>query len=149
MGARVSWDKEKGDLHIKGGDLQGVQVDASRTPDLVPTIAVLGAVAQGKTTVVNAEHVRHKETDRLHAMAVELSKMGADIRERPDGLEITGGRLHGAKVHGWHDHRIVMALTVAGFAAGGTRIDTAEAVDVSYPGFFEQMKGLGARVSVE
>lgn len=148
MGAKVSWDKEKGDLHIQGGDLVGTEVDASRTPDLVPTIAVLGALAEGKTTVFNAEHVRHKETDRLHAMAVELSKMGADIRERPDGLEITGGKLHGAKVHGWHDHRIVMALTVAGFVAGGTEIDTAEAVDVSYPGFFEQMKGLGARVMV-
>ena len=148
MGAKVSWDKEKGDLHIQGGDLVGTDVDASRTPDLVPTIAVLGALAEGKTTVFNAEHVRHKETDRLHAMAVELSKMGADIRERPDGLEITGGKLHGAKVHGWHDHRIVMALTVAGFVAGGTEIDTADAVDVSYPGFFEQMEGLGARAVV-
>jgi 3-phosphoshikimate 1-carboxyvinyltransferase len=148
MGTKVSWDREKGDLRIKGGDLQGVEVDAGRTPDLVPTIAVLGAVAKGKTTVVNAEHVRHKETDRLHAMAVELTKMGADIRERPDGLEITGGKLHGASVHGWHDHRIVMALTVAGFVAGGTRIDTAEAVDVSYPGFFQQMAGLGAKVKV-
>lgn len=149
MGASVSWDKEKGDLKIKGGDLVGVEVDASRTPDLVPTIAVLGAVASGKTTVVNAEHVRHKETDRLHAMAVELSKMGADIRERPDGLEITGGKLHGANVHGYHDHRIVMALTVAGFVAGGTKIDTAESVDVSYPGFFQEMKKLGAKVEVE
>jgi 3-phosphoshikimate 1-carboxyvinyltransferase len=148
MGARVFWDKEKGDLKIEGGDLQGVEVDASRTPDLVPTIAVLGAVASGKTTVVNAEHVRHKETDRLHAMAVELAKMGANIRERPDGLEIIGGKLHGASLHGYHDHRIVMALTVAGLVAGKTRIDTAEAVDVSYPGFFEQMKGAGARVSV-
>ena len=81
-------------------------------------------------------------------MAVELSKMGADIRERPDGLEIMGGILHGAKVHGWHDHRIVMALTVAGFVARGTKIDTAEAVDVSYPGFFEQMEGLGANLTV-
>jgi len=148
MGAKVSWDKEKGDLRIKGGDLQGVEVDASLTPDLVPTIAVLGAVAKGKTTVMNAEHVRHKETDRLHAMAVELSKMGADIRERPDGLEITGGRLHGAEVHGYHDHRIVMALSVAGLVAGGTRIDTAESVDVSYPGFFQEMGKLGARVTV-
>ena len=75
-------------VRVESGELQGVDVDASRTPDLVPTIAVLGAVASGKTTVVNAEHVRHKETDRLHAMAVELAKMGADIRERPDGLEI-------------------------------------------------------------
>jgi 3-phosphoshikimate 1-carboxyvinyltransferase len=115
----------------------------------VPTIAVLGAVANGKTTIVNAEHVRHKETDRLHAMAVEMAKMGADIRERPDGLEISGGRLYGAQVHGWHDHRIVMALTVAGLVAGGTRIDTAEAVDVSYPGFFREMAMLGARVEVK
>jgi len=148
MGTKVSWDREKGDLKIKGGELEGIEVDASLTPDLVPTIAVLGAVARGKTTVVNAEHVRHKETDRLHAMAVELSRMGADIRERPDGLEIVGGKLHGASVHGYHDHRIVMALTVAGFVAGGTQIDTAESVDVSYPGFFEQMAGAGAKVSV-
>jgi 3-phosphoshikimate 1-carboxyvinyltransferase len=148
MGAKVTWDRESGDLRIKGGNLEGVEVDASRTPDLVPTIAVLGALAKGKTVVKNAEHVRHKETDRLHAMAVELSKMGADIRERPDGLEITGGKLHGASVHGYHDHRIVMALTVAGFVVGETKIDTAEAVDVSYPGFFDQMKGMGAKVEV-
>jgi 3-phosphoshikimate 1-carboxyvinyltransferase len=149
MGAQVSWNRESGDLKIKGGDLEGVEVDASRTPDLVPTIAVLGAVAKGETTVVNAEHVRHKETDRLHAMAVELAKMGAKIKERPDGLVIQGGKLHGASVHGYHDHRIVMALTVAGFVAGETKIDTAEAVDVSYPGFFMEMERLGARVRVE
>jgi 3-phosphoshikimate 1-carboxyvinyltransferase len=81
-------------------------------------------------------------------MAVELSKMGANIKERPDGLEITGGELHGASVHGYHDHRIVMALMVAGLVAGGTRIDTAESVDVSYPGFFQQMAGIGAKVQV-
>jgi len=149
MGAQVYWNRESGDLKIKGGDLEGVEVDASRTPDLVPTIAVLGAVANGETTVVNAEHVRHKETDRLHAMAVELAKMGAKIKERRDGLVIQGGKLHGASVHGYHDHRIVMALTVAGFVAGETKIDTAEAVDVSYPGFFREMERLGARVRVE
>jgi len=148
MGAEVSWDREKGDLRVRGGELQAVDVDAGRTPDLVPTIAVLGALARGKTTVFNAEHVRHKETDRLHAMAVELSRMGADIKERPDGLEITGGVLHGAKVHGHHDHRIVMALAVAGLVAGDTEIDTAESVDVSYPGFFSQMKSLGAEMEI-
>jgi 3-phosphoshikimate 1-carboxyvinyltransferase len=151
MGAEISWDRERGDLKIKGGELRGVDVDASLTPDLVPTIAVLGAVARGKTVVYNAEHVRHKETDRLHAMAVELTKMGADIKERPDGLEImgSGGKLHGALVHGYHDHRIVMALTVAGFVAGDTRIDTAESVDVSYPGFFQEMMRLGADVRLK
>jgi 3-phosphoshikimate 1-carboxyvinyltransferase len=72
--------------------------------------------------------------------------MGADIKERPDGLEIVGGKLHGASVNGYHDHRIVMALSVAGMVAGGTRINSAESVDVSYPGFFQEMARLGADV---
>jgi 3-phosphoshikimate 1-carboxyvinyltransferase len=148
MGAKISWDKEKGDLAIEGRDLDGVEVDASLTPDLVPTIAVLGSLAKGRTVVKNAEHVRHKETDRLSAMAKELSKMGAKIKERPDGLEIEGGKLKGARVSGHHDHRIVMALTVAGLVAGDTRIETAESVSVSYPGFFEEMARIGCRVEV-
>ncbi len=148
MGARISWDREEGDLAIEGRDLEGVEVDASLTPDLVPTIAVLGAVAEGRTVVKNAEHVRHKETDRLHAMAIELSKMGANIEERSDGLVIEGGELAGARVSGHHDHRIVMALTVAGLVAGDTSIDTAESVSVSYPGFFEEMAKIGCRVEV-
>jgi len=146
MGAEISWDQAEGVLRIKGEELNGIDIDASLTPDLVPTIAVLGSMAHGRTLIFNAEHVRHKETDRLHAMAVELSKMGADIKERLDGLEITGGKLHGADVNGYDDHRIVMALTVAGMAAGKTRITNAESVDVSYPGFFQQMQSMGARI---
>jgi 3-phosphoshikimate 1-carboxyvinyltransferase len=148
MGAEISWDQSEGVLRIKGRELHGVDVDASLTPDLVPTVAVLGSLANGKTIVSNAEHVRHKETDRLHAMATELSKMGADIKERPDGLEIVGGKLHGADVKGHDDHRIVMALTIAGLATGNIKIDTAECVDVSYPGFFQQMESIGAKVSL-
>jgi 3-phosphoshikimate 1-carboxyvinyltransferase len=149
MGAEISWDQVEGVLRIKGGELNGVDVDASMTPDLVPTIAVLGSLAKGKTVISNAEHVRHKETDRLHAMATELSKMSADIKEKPDGLEIIGGKLHGANVNGYDDHRIVMALTIAGMATGNTRIDTAESVDVSYPGFFQQMVSMGAKVNLQ
>lgn len=148
MGAKISWDRSEGVLEIEGRELSGVEVDASLTPDLVPTIAVLGSVAEGQTVVKNAEHVRHKETDRLRAMAAELSRMGAKIAERPDGLVIEGGRLRGARVSGHHDHRIVMALTVAGLVAGDTTVDTAEAVSVSYPGFFEEMARIGASVQV-
>ena len=83
MGAKIPWDRSEGVLEIEGRDLSGVEVDASLTPDLVPTIAVLGAVAEGRTVVRNAEHVRHKETDRLRAMAVELSKMGAKNQKGP------------------------------------------------------------------
>lgn len=149
MGAEISWDKIEGVLRIRGMELNGVDVDASMTPDLVPTIAVLGSLARGKTVISNAEHVRHKETDRLHAMAIELSKMGADIKEKPDGLKIIGGKLHGADVKGYDDHRIVMALAIAGMAVGNTRIDTAESVDVSYPGFFQQMESMGAKVDLQ
>ncbi len=148
MGAKISWDRSEGVLEIEGRELSGVEVDASLTPDLVPTIAVLRSVAEGQTVVKNAEHVRHKETDRLRAMATELSRMGAKIAERPDGLVIEGGRLRGARVSGHHDHRIVMALTVAGLVAGDTTVDTAEAVSVSYPGFFEEMARIGASVQV-
>jgi 3-phosphoshikimate 1-carboxyvinyltransferase len=112
----------------------------------VPTVAVLAAVADGVTVICNAKHVRYKETDRLHAMAVELSKMGIIVQEEPDSLIITGGKLTGADVHGWHDHRIVMSLTLAGMVAGNTTIDTAESVSISYPNFFDDMVFLGAKI---
>jgi 3-phosphoshikimate 1-carboxyvinyltransferase len=99
--------------------------------------------------IVNASHVRYKETDRLHAMAVELVKMGVDITEKEDELYVRGGGIHGARLHGWDDHRIVMALTVAGMVSGDTEIDTAESVAVSYPGFFEDMERLGAGITPE
>lgn len=148
MGAGVSWDKENGVVTVNGRYLKGVRVDAAATPDLVPTIAVLGAVAEGQTVIENAEHVRYKETDRLHAMAVELKKMGVSVKEDRDQLTIKGGKLKGGDLHGWHDHRIVMALTIAGMVAGDTTVDTAESIFISYPNFFDDVRSLGADVVV-
>lgn len=149
MGANVYWDQEKGEVTVEKSELKGIDVDVGNTPDLVPTLAVLGACARGETHILNAEHVRYKETDRLHAMAVELKKMGADITEQPDGLTINGGTLKGAEVEGYDDHRIVMALATAGLVATGTTtIGTAESVDISYPGFFGDLKRLGAKVEL-
>jgi len=147
MGANVYWDTEKGTVTVEQAGLRGIDIDAGATPDLVPTLAVLAACAKGTTHITNAAHVRYKETDRLHAMATELKKMGAAITEEPDGLIISGGRLKGAKVDGYDDHRIVMALAIAGMmATGTTSIDTAESVDISYPGFFADLKRIGAKV---
>jgi len=146
MGANIYWNKEEGTVEVNGGKLHGITMDAGATPDLVPTIAVLGAVAEGETVITNAEHVRYKETDRLHAMAVELNKMGISTSEEKDKLTIKGGELKGADVHGWHDHRIVMSLTLAGMIAGDTTIDTAEAIFISYPNFFDSMRSIGADV---
>ncbi len=148
MGADIVWNQKTGEVMVNRSDLHGVTVDVGRTPDLVPTLAVLGACASGEMRIVNASHVRYKETDRLHAMAVELAKMGADIRETEDELVIHGGELRGASLHGWDDHRIVMSLAVAGLVAGGTEIDTAESVAVSYPGFARDMGRLGAGVLI-
>jgi 3-phosphoshikimate 1-carboxyvinyltransferase len=147
MGANVYWDTEKGSVTVEQAELRGIDIDVGATPDLVPTLAVLAACAKGTTHITNAAHVRYKETDRLHAITTELKKMGVDIVEEPDGLIINGGTLKGAKVNGYDDHRIVMALAVAGLvAAGTTSIDTAESVDISYPGFFSDLKRIGAKV---
>lgn len=147
MGADITWDKEAGNVTVRGGrQLKATTFDAGATPDLVPTVAVLAAVAEGTSRIENAEHVRYKETDRLRALATELPKFGVDLKEERDSLTITGGKLHGAAVHGWDDHRIVMALSIAGMVAGNTTIDTTEAVSISYPGFFKDMCSLGAKI---
>ncbi|WP_406661163.1 3-phosphoshikimate 1-carboxyvinyltransferase [Methanolobus sp. ZRKC3] len=147
MGAEVRWDEDNGIVRVTAKELKGTTFDAGATPDLVPTVAVLAACAEGITVIENAEHVRYKETDRLHAMALELSKMGITVKEEPDQLTITGGKLRGADVHGWHDHRIVMALTIAGMVAGNTTIDTVESVAISYPDFFDEMRSIGADIN--
>ncbi len=149
MGANVYWDTAKGSVTVEKAELKGIDVDVGSTPYLVPTLAVLGACATGTTRITNAAHVRYKETDRLHAITLELKKMGADIIEEPDGLVINGGKLRGAKVDGYDDHRIVMALAVAGLAAAGaTFFSKAESVVISYPGFFADLKRMGAKVEL-
>jgi 3-phosphoshikimate 1-carboxyvinyltransferase len=118
----------------------------SDTPDLVPITAVLASVAAGESLIENVAHLRYKESDRLRAMATELSKMGARVEEGEDFLRITGSdSLRGGRLCGWNDHRIVMALAVAALRAEGeTIIDSAESIDVSFPGFVEAMGSLGA-----
>ncbi|WP_277555512.1 3-phosphoshikimate 1-carboxyvinyltransferase [Halobaculum limi] len=152
MGADIEWDEDAGEITVHQSSLSGVEVDVGDTPDLLPTIAVLGAVADGETRIVNAEHVRYKETDRVAAMAESLERMGASVTETQDSLTVHGGDsdLSGATVQGRGDHRLVMALAVAGLVADGeTTVTGAEHVDVSFPDFFETMERLGAGVAVE
>ena len=149
MGADISWDREAGEITVRRSDLSGVEVDVGDTPDLLPTIAVLGAVADGDTRIVNCEHVRLKETDRVRAMATELETLGAAVTEESDTLTIHGGGsdLRGATVAGHDDHRIVMSLAVAGLVAEGTTtVAGAGHVDVSFPEFFDVLYHLGAEL---
>ena len=150
MGASIEWDRANGHVRVRQSSLSGVEVDVGDTPDLLPTIAALGAIADGDTRIVNCEHVRYKETDRVTAMAEELGRLGAAVTEERDVLTVhgDGSDLTGATVDGRGDHRLVMALTVAGLVAEGTTtIRGAEHVDVSFPGFFDALYDLGASVS--
>ncbi|WP_435078354.1 3-phosphoshikimate 1-carboxyvinyltransferase [Halococcus sp. AFM35] len=150
MGADILWSRDDGVISVARSPLSGAEIDVGDTPDLLPTLAVLGAVADGETRLVNAEHVRYKETDRVSAMADELETMGVSITERADSLTIHGDEssLRGARVDGRGDHRIVMALAVAGLVAEGTTTVTgAEHVAVSFPDFFDVLADLGAAVT--
>ncbi|MDG5775437.1 3-phosphoshikimate 1-carboxyvinyltransferase [Haloarculaceae archaeon H-GB2-1] len=149
MGGDVDWDRDNGIITVRQSDLSGVEVDVGDTPDLVPTIAVLGAAADGTTRITNAEHVRYKETDRLSAMADELTRMGASVDEEQDALTIHGSEstLEGTTVETYDDHRVVMSLAVAALVADGTTTVTEiEHANVSFPGFFDLLYDLGATV---
>lgn len=129
------------------GDIRGVEIDLNAMPDALPALSVLGCRAQGETAIVNVAQARIKETDRIGVMAAELAKMGADVAEKKDGLVIRHRSLKGAQVDGRGDHRVVMALALAGMAAEGeTVIDSAEAAAVTYPGFVKDFRALGADI---
>ncbi len=124
-----------------GRGLTGCDIDLNSIPDALPALAVAGCYAKGTTRLLNVPQARLKETDRIAVMKRELTKMGAVIRELPDGLEITGGQLKGADVNGHSDHRVVMALAIAGLnSTGRTTIDSTEAVDITFPGFFNLLE---------
>ena len=152
MGAEISWDKERGLVTVKGvkGDgLRGVKVNMRENPDLVPTIAVLAAVADGTTEITDVAHLRYKETDRLRLVTEELRKMDTRIEEREDGLRIEGKELNAAKLHSHGDHRLAMALSVAALCTHGeTVIEDVECAKVSYPTFFDDICDLGADIHI-
>ena len=144
MGAAIEWDRADGEITVGRSDMAGIEVGVADTPDLLPTIAVLGAAASGTTRITDCAHVRLKETDRVAAMASELGRMGIETEEKADELVVYGGDPEGATVRGHDDHRIIMSLAIAGLVADGeTTIEGAEDVDVSFPGFFEALSALG------
>ncbi len=145
MGAKVSAYSSA--ISVKGLNLTGREIDMNDIPDALPALAVAGCFAEGETRLLNVPQARLKETDRIKAMCSELGKMGADIYELDDGLVIRKSVLSGGSLNGYGDHRIVMALAVAGMAAKGeTLIDTAEAVNVTFPDFADLAVKCGGRV---
>jgi 3-phosphoshikimate 1-carboxyvinyltransferase len=135
MGCTVSTLPEG--LTVQGGPLQAVQVNMADMPDLVPTLAVLAAFAQGETVITGVPHLRHKESDRLQAVATELKKMGVQAQETEDGLIIQGGSPRGAVIKTYQDHRLAMSFAVAGLKAPGVVIADPDCVAKSFPDFWQ------------
>ncbi len=145
MGAKVL--KQKDSIIIKGNTLEGREIDMNAIPDALPAMAVAGCFAKGETRLVNVPQARLKETDRIHVMCEQLGKMGADIEELEDGLIIKESKLKGCHVNGCDDHRIVMSLAIAGLnSEGETIIDSAEAINVTFPGFVNNVKICGGEI---
>jgi 3-phosphoshikimate 1-carboxyvinyltransferase len=154
MGAEIEvlgqemWGEELvADLRIKHQPLQGTVIAGELIPRLIdelPIIAVLATQAEGVTEIRNAEELRVKESDRIAAIATELRKMKAEVEELPDGLRIMGKTpLVGAMVSSYQDHRIAISLLIAGLiATGKTEVDGAEAINISYPRFLDDLKAL-------
>ena len=147
MGGHVSLDGDK--IKARKSKTHGTTMDASNCPDLVPILAVLASLSEGTTKIINAGRLRIKESDRLKAMAVELTKLGADIVETEDGLIINGKEsLKGGIVDSWNDHRIAMALSIASIRCTEPVILTGSAtVSKSYPEFYRDFSALGGKVS--
>jgi 3-phosphoshikimate 1-carboxyvinyltransferase len=111
-------------------------------PDLVPTLAVLAAFARGETIITGVSHLRHKESDRLAAVAAELTKLGIEAQETEDGLVIRGGDPQGAVIETYNDHRLAMSFAVAGLKVPGMRISNPECVSKSFPDFWDYFQRL-------
>lgn len=121
------------------GNLKAVEIDMKKWPDVVPTLAAVAVFANGETVIKNVPHLRIKETDRLKAMATELSRTGAEVKELDDGLVIRGGSsLHGGEIETYDDHRIAMSMSLVGLRQDGVIILDPSCVNKSFPAFWKR-----------
>ena len=144
---RIVGGEPVADITVESSHLVGTKIGGSIIPrliDEIPLIAVAGCVARGTTVIRNAEELRVKEADRIAATVEELSKLGADMEELPDGMIIHGGKeLRGGECSSHNDHRLAMILGIAALVARGeTVIHNAEVVAVSYPAFWQDLERL-------
>ncbi len=124
-------------ISVSGGRLRAIEADMADMPDMVPTMAVVAAFAEGTTRISNVAHLRAKECDRLDAVMQELKAMGIETRSTGDDLSIVGGQPRAAEIETYNDHRIAMSFAVAGLRAPGTRIRNPACVEKSFPSFWE------------
>ena len=129
-------------ITVVGGPLRGIEVDMNPISDTVQTLSAVALFADGPTTISGVAHIRHKETDRISALATELRKLGAGVEQRDDGLRITPAKLRGAEIDTYDDHRMAMSLALVGLATPGVVIRDPGCTRKTYPGFFADLAGL-------
>jgi 3-phosphoshikimate 1-carboxyvinyltransferase len=140
MGCRV--ERAPTGITVHGGPLCGLDVDMNDISDTVMTLGAVALFADGPTTIRNVAHIRHKETDRLAALATELRRVGAEVEELADGLRITPRPLHGAAIETYNDHRMAMSLALVGLKVPGVVISDPGCVAKTYPNFFSDLEKL-------
>ena len=138
MGCHVKWKESS--VTIFGRELIGVDVDMNGISDTVQTLAVLALFARGPTRIRNVGHIRHKETDRLAALATELVKLGAAVTESADSLEIIPGPLTGATIGTYDDHRMAMSFAIAGLRIPDVKLENPGCCEKTYPEFFSDLQ---------
>ena len=145
-GAKLDFTDEE--IVAGPGTLKAFPFDATECPDLFPPLVALAAYCKGTTVIQGVSRLAHKESDRGLTLQDEFGKMGLSIELDGDRMLIHGGAgLKGATVHSRHDHRIAMACAVAALKAGGpVTIEEAEAINKSYPDFYEDLKKLGGQL---
>ena len=138
MGCDVRWTESS--VTISGRELVGIDVDMNGISDTVQTLAVLALFARGPTTIRNVGHIRHKETDRLAALATELAKLGGAVTESADSLEIIPGQLTGATIGTYNDHRMAMSFAIAGLRIPDVKLENPGCCEKTYPDFFSDLQ---------
>ncbi len=133
-------------ITVQGGPLRAIDVDMAHMPDMVPTLAVVAAFAEGTTRIRNVGHLRIKESDRLEAVARELKRMGVAAHTTDDGLVISGGEPVAAIIDTHDDHRLAMSFALAGLRVPGIGILNPSCVQKSFPGFWEVLESLYSRL---
>src|SRR5882757_6499449 len=137
MGCEVR--RDAGGITVIGCALHGIDVDMNAISDTVQTLAIVAIFAKGPTRIRQVAHIRHKETDRIGAVATELRKLGVDVLEHDDGLTIKpvdSRLLKAATIETYHDHRMAMSFALAGLRIPGVRITNPSCVEKTYPRFF-------------
>jgi len=149
FGGNIKYDNEL--LYLENNSINNAIIDFSQSPDLGPALTVLASLASGTSKFINAGRLRIKECDRITCMKEEIEKLGGSIDELEDGMIIYGvDRLHGGVVNSHNDHRVVMALAMATLKMDGDLvIENCEAINKSFPHFFEIFEALGGKISYE